>query len=256
MGELRGQVAIVTGGARGIGRGIVEQLAEAGVDLVVADVLADEAAMTATRVEAMGRRSMAVTCDVRDPASMAAVVERTMREMGRLDIVCANAGVLHMMPLEDLPLAEFERTLQVNLLGVFVTCQAALPVFKAQGHGCYVNTASVAGLRGGLNLGHYSASKAGVIALTQSMALEYGRYGVRANCVLPGTVVTELSLAAALEVGIDRGAGAQAIENAALPRMPLGRIQTPADIGQAVVYLCQADNVSGISINVSGGSVL
>jgi len=256
MGDIRGQVAIVTGGARGIGRGIVEQLAAAGVGVVVADTLADEAAATAEAVSAGGARALAVTCDVRDEASMTKVVERAVSEMGRLDIVCANAGVLRMMPLEDLPLVEFERTLGVNLLGVFVTCQAALPHFKTQGSGCYVNTASVAGLRGGLNLGHYSASKAGVIALTQSMALEYGKYGVRANCVLPGTVVTELSLAAALQVGIDRGAGARAIENAALPRMPLGRIQSPVDIGQAVVYLCQADNVTGISINVSGGSVL
>jgi meso-butanediol dehydrogenase/(S,S)-butanediol dehydrogenase/diacetyl reductase len=261
VSALDGRVALVTGAARGIGRGIARRLAAAGVDVVVADLvddasLAAEAAQTVADVESFGRRGWTVRCDVRDEASCDAAVAFALEQAGRLDIVCANAGVLRITPVHELTVAEFERTVDVNLLGVFRTCKAAMPHFRAQRSGCYVNVASVSGLRGAPGLAHYSATKAGVITFTQTLALELGPDGIRANCVLPGTVATDLSLAEAARRGVPGDRAMDLLTEAVLPRMPLGRIQTPDDIGDAVVYLCSADNVSGTSINVSGGSVL
>lgn len=254
MSELTGQVALVTGGARGIGRGIVTQLARAGADVVVADVL--DTAESVAAVEKLGRAALGVECDVRVSADAEAAVQTALDHLGRLDIVCANAGVLRMMPITELTLDEWQRHIDINLTGVFVTCKAAMPHFLAQRKGCYVNTASVSGLRGSHSLGHYGATKAAVINFTQALAIELGPHGIRANCVLPGSVVTELSMEAAMRVGLPRDRAAAAIADAALPRIPLGRLQTPDDIGQAVVYLCQADAVTGTSINVSGGGTL
>ena len=261
MSDLQGQVAVVTGGARGIGRGIALALAAAGVDVVVGDLLhvpeiAAEAGRTLDEIRDLGRRAIAVPCDVTVEADTVALVAAARAELGRLDIVCANAGVCVLVPATELTVEEWRRTIDVNATGVFLTCRAAIPGFVEQGNGCIVATASVAGLRGGAQLAHYSASKFAVIGLVQSLALDLGQYGIRANCVLPGTVLTGISGGHLARHGVPPEEQAAALAAATRDRMPLGRIQTPADIGQAVVYLCQADNVTGTSINVSGGSVL
>ena len=261
MSALDGQVAIVTGGARGIGRGIVLALASAGVDIAIGDLLddpsvRDEAAATVAAVEALGRRAVLSRCDVRHEADTDALVATALETFGHLDIVCANAGVCVLQPFAELSVAEWQRTLDINTTGVFLTCRSAMSALVTQGKGSIVATSSVAGLKGGLNLAHYSASKFAVIGFIQSLALELGPAGVRANCVLPGTVLTDISGNHLSSLGVPVDQHEVALTAATAARMPLGRIQTPADIGQAVVYLCQAENVTGTSINVSGGSVL
>jgi len=197
-----------------------------------------------------------VRCDVRSEADNARLVASARDELGRLDIVCANAGVCVLVPVTELTVEEWQRTFDVNTTGVFLTCRAALPALIEQGSGSIVATASVAGVRGSAQLAHYSASKFAVIGLVQSLAAELGPQGIRANCVLPGTVLTGISGGHLSRHGVPPELHEQVLTETTSARMPLGRIQTPADIGQAVVYLCQADNVSGTSINVSGGSVL
>ncbi len=261
MSDITGQVAVVTGGARGIGRGIVLALAAAGVDLVIGDLLDDqaiaaEADATIAAVEQLGRRAIGVACDVRREVDNERLVALARDRFGRLDIVCANAGVCVLVPVTELTVAEWQRTFDVNTTGVFLTIRAAMAGLIAQGSGSIVATASVAGMRGGAQLAHYSASKFAVIGLVQSLAVELGPHGIRANCVLPGTVLTGISGGHLDRHGIPAARHEQVLNETTAARMPLGRIQTPADIGQAVVYLCQADNVSGTSINVSGGSVL
>jgi meso-butanediol dehydrogenase/(S,S)-butanediol dehydrogenase/diacetyl reductase len=261
MSALEGQVALVTGGSRGIGRGIVLALASAGVDIVIGDLLDDplvraDAEATVATVEELGRRATVARCDVRLEADTDALVTAALDSFGRLDIVCANAGVCVLKPFGELTPAEWQRTFDINTTGVFLTCRSAVAALTAQGGGSIVATASVAGLKGGLNLAHYSASKFAVIGLVQSLALELGPLGIRANCVLPGTVLTDISGSHLSKLGVPVDQHEAALTAATVARMPLGRIQTPADVGQAVVYLCQADNVTGTSINVSGGSVL
>jgi meso-butanediol dehydrogenase/(S,S)-butanediol dehydrogenase/diacetyl reductase len=259
--EVGGWGAIVTGGARGIGAGIVRELARAGVSVVVADLLDDPAVAAAAdalvaEVTGPDVAAVAVRCDVRRPEDTEAAVAAALAAFGRLDVVCANAGVLRMTPVAELTVEEWQRTVDVNLTGAYLTCRAAIPHFVAQGAGCIVATSSVAGLRGGARMAHYAATKFGVIGLVQSLALELGPHGVRANCVLPGSVVTGISTAEALRYGVSEDEAADLVRRGAATGMPLGRIQTAADIGEAVVYLCRAENVTGTSLNVSGGSVL
>ena len=261
MSEIAGQVAIITGGARGIGRGIALELGHAGVDVVIGDLLtvpeiATDAAETVAMLEAMGRRAAAVHCDVRSEEDLAELVAKAVNGFGRLDIVCPNAGICNLSPVGELSVEEFRRTFDINTLGMFLTVRSALPTLLAQGRGSIVATASITGLKGTKELVHYAASKAAVISMVQSLALELGPSGIRVNCILPGTVFTGISAAQMDKHGVPDEMKEQILDQVSAGTTPLGRMQTPADMGQAVVYLCQADNVTGTSINVSGGAAL
>ena len=253
MADIVGQVAIITGGARGIGRGIVLELARAGVDVVIGDLLgvpeiAADAAETAAAVEALGRRAVVMPCDVR--------VEAAIETFGRLDIVCPNAGICNLSPAAELSIDEFRRTFDINTLGMFLTVRAVMPTLIEQGSGSIVATSSITGLKGTRDLVHYAASKAAVISMVQTLAIELGPSGVRVNCILPGTVFTGISSSQMDKHGVPEEMKESILGQVTAGSTPLGRMQTPADMGQAVVYLCQADNVTGTSINVSGGSAL
>ena len=261
MSDITGQVAVITGGARGIGRGIALELGRAGVDVVIGDLLsvpeiAEEAATTVRLLEDMGRRSFALQCDVRSEEDLAALMATTVDRLGRLDIVCPNAGICNLSPATELSVEEFRRTFDINTLGMFLTVRAALPTLLAQGHGSIVATASITGLRGTTELVNNAASKAAVISMVQTLALELGPKGIRVNCILPGTVFTGISAAQMDKHGVPDEMKEQILDQVSAGTTPLGRMQTPADMGQAVVFLCQADNVTGTSINVSGGSAL
>jgi meso-butanediol dehydrogenase/(S,S)-butanediol dehydrogenase/diacetyl reductase len=257
--ELDGAVVVVTGGSRGIGRGIVEAFAAEGADIVVGDVLgvpdvagAWEEARAA--VEALGRRAHGVDVDVRDEARCEALVAEALERFGRLDVVCANAGVISLSPVADLAADEWDRVMDVNAKGVFLTCKAAIPHFVGQRRGCFVNTASIAGKRGGANASHYCASKFAVVGFTQSLAMEMGPHGVRANAVCPGYLGTSMWLNDILARQRAEGRDPEEIfERMSSERVPLRRPQTPADIGQAAVYLARAENVTGVALNVAGG---
>jgi meso-butanediol dehydrogenase/(S,S)-butanediol dehydrogenase/diacetyl reductase len=260
--ELEGKVAIVTGGARGIGRGIAVALARAGVDVVVGDLLdaaelARDARETTASIEALGRRARAVRCDVTRAADCEALAATAERELGRLDIVCPNAGILSGFTVLELTLEEWERVLRVNLTGTFLTCKAALPHLIARGGGAIVNTASSMGLKGAAQLAHYSASKFGVVGFTQALAAEVAGQGIRVNCVCPSSVRTQLSLdEMRRRTGVAPEKADRFWTSSTAERLPLRKSVEPEEIGEAVVYLCRADSVTGVALEVTGGEQL
>lgn len=257
--DLQGATVVVTGGSRGIGAGIVRAFADAGSNVVIADLLGTPDIKTACEqtsreAEKHGVRTLAVDVDVRDEGACQRMIAQTLDAFGRLDIVCANAGVISLGPVAELSADEWDRVMDVNAKGVFLTCKAAIPHFVEHKHGCFVNTASIAGKRGGAGVAHYCASKFAVVGFTQSLAMEMAPHNVRANSICPGYLGTSMWLNDIL--GRQREAGRdtrEIFEKVSRERVPLGREQTPADIGQAAVYLARADNVTGIALNVAGG---
>ena len=259
--DIEGKVAVVTGGARGIGRGIAAALARAGVDVVIGDRLDDagvaaEAKLTVELVEGAGRRAVALRCDVTSPADCQTLMESAVAELGGLHIVCANAGVQSSVPVIDLTLEEWERVLRVNATGTFLTCQAALPHLISQAEGAIVNMASITGLRGAGNMAHYSASKFAVVGFTESLAAEVAEHGVRVNCICPDGVRSQMTLALLKQhTGIEDDAKADALwTRVSSQRSPLGLSVEPDHIGEAVVYLCRAETVTGVALPVTAGA--
>jgi meso-butanediol dehydrogenase/(S,S)-butanediol dehydrogenase/diacetyl reductase len=257
--ELRGATVVVTGGSRGIGAGLVRAFAAEGANIVVGDLLGvagieQACAETCREAEQRGAKTTTVDVDVRDEVGCRRLVQVALDTFGRLDVVCANAGVISLAPVAELSAQEWDRVMDINAKGVFLTCKAAVPHFVERKHGCFVNTASIAGKRGGPGVSHYCASKFAVVGFTQSLAMEMGPHNVRANAICPGYLGTSMWLNDIL--GRQREAGRdtrEIFERVTRERVPLGREQTPDDIGQAAVYLARADNVTGIALNVAGG---
>lgn len=257
--ELAGTTAIVTGAARGIGRGIALCLAAEGVNVVVADLgdpVRADMDETAAAVRARGVRAATVDVDVRDIAAVRAMVQKTLEWFGRLDILVNNAGVVSVAGVAGMDEATWDRIIDTNLKGTFLCSQAVIPHMMERRSGRIVNISSQAGKRGYAGLAHYCASKFGIIGFTQALAFELASANITVNAVCPGEVNTamwteHLSRSLALMSGVTPE---EAFERFIRERVPLGRPQTPEDIGQAVVFLCRADNITGESINVTGGS--
>jgi meso-butanediol dehydrogenase/(S,S)-butanediol dehydrogenase/diacetyl reductase len=266
--KLAGKVALVTGAARGIGRGIALALAAEGVHVAVADLASahDPAVAyrlagavdledTARRLEARGVSAVTVLGDVTRAADARRMVAETVARLGGLDILVNNAGVLTGGPFEQLTEPQFDRMMAVNVKGVVLVTQAALPHLRARGSGAIVNIASIAGKTGRAFTAGYAASKFAVIGLTQALSQELGPANIRVNAVCPGLLRTTMwtegvapARAASLGVPVS-----EAFDAFVRQATPLGREQTPEDIGDAVVYLCRAENVTGIALNVAGG---
>jgi meso-butanediol dehydrogenase/(S,S)-butanediol dehydrogenase/diacetyl reductase len=259
---LRGHTALVTGAARGIGRGIALALAEAGADVALADLAGGgdapltyalagrgELESAAKEVEARGVRALAVPCDVRRANDAEAAASLTVRELGRLDLLVNNAGVVHFEALAKFPEERWQLLFDVNVKGVFLMSRAAIPHLVAT-KGAIVNIASVAGKRGYAGGTGYCSSKFAVVGLTQALAMELAPQDVRVNAVCPGILATHMWT----DHLASEERGGKAAYAAAVARMiPLGREQTPADIAEAVLYLAGARNVTGVSLDVAGG---
>jgi 3-oxoacyl-[acyl-carrier protein] reductase len=241
--DLSGRVALVTGAARGLGRADAEALARAGADVAVLDVLpCDE---TAAEVEAAGRRALAVECDVTDRPAVQEAASRVARELGSADILVANAGTLdHVARFPDQDLVLWERDLRVNLTGAFNCAQAVWTGMIERGWGRIVCTASVAGTLGGFGQASYAATKAGLLGLTRTLALEGARHGITANAVVPGLVGTEMF-----------GLIDPAKRERMVARTALRRVGEPAEIAGVVSFLCSdlASYVTGVGLEVDGG---
>jgi len=259
MGRLDGRRAMVTGGGRGIGRGIVLALTREGADVAIADLDLESAESTAKEVETLGRRSAVVPTDVTDADSVRAAVARTLGELGGIDALVNNAGVVQDRTGLEATEADFDRCYAVNLKGIWNVTTALLPHFRERGGGRVVNIASIAGRKGVDALAPYAASKAAAISLTQSLASALGRENVNVNAVCPGLLWTPMW--EKLEGMFRRDDSPEVVsERAAFDAYiqascPLGREQTPEDIGAAVAFLVSDDarNVTGQSLNVDGG---
>ena len=267
--DLSGRVALVTGGSRGLGRADALTLARAGADVVIADIQVESQTTdqeaerygplaqvaraqglvyteaTAEEIQGMGRRAAAVKCDVTDREQVAATVARTVDEFGSVDILINNAGTLdHVAQLADQSPELWERDLRVNLTGAFNCSQAVWPHMKERGWGRIVNMASVAGTLGGFGQASYATTKAGLLGLTKSMALEGARHGINANAIVPGIIGTEVF-----------SFGNPEMNERMIKRTALRRVGEPQDIANAIAFLCSdlASYITGVGLNVSGG---
>lgn len=260
MGRLDGRVAIVTGGGRGIGKGICEVLAREGASLVIADIVMENAQQAAAEFEAAGTKALSVHCDVTKAESAVDTIDAAIAAFARVDILVNNAGVVgqHVggaLIDED----DWDACYEVNLKGIWRMSRAVVPHFRENGGGKIVNIASIAGRRGGAGLAHYGASKAGAISLTQALASELGPMNINVNAVCPGLLWTDMWRQ--LEAMIGRDPSEEVVDRRRVfeaylaQNCPLRREQTPEDIGNAVAFFASEDarNITGQALNVDGG---
>ena len=255
---LLDQVAVVTGGAQGLGAAIVRRLAEEGAQVVVADLNLAGAQATAAEVAvATGRRTLAVATNVTDEAQVAALFDRTIAELGGLDIVVANAGIVLAGPVEEFDLARWRKVVDVNLTGYFLCVKHAARIMKAQRRGVIIQINSKSGKKGSFKNAAYAASKFGGIGLTQSVALELAEFGVRVNAVCPGNLldsplwVESLYAQYAARLGISE----EEVRQRYVDQVPMKRGCTYQDVTNVVVFLAsdQSSYMTGQAINVTGG---
>ncbi|WP_432785816.1 Oxidoreductase UcpA [Oligella sp. MSHR50489EDL] len=243
MFELKDQIAIVTGGAKGIGKGIVKTLLEAGAKVVIADIDEAAAEKTATELGCAFKKM-----DVTSQAQCKAVIDEVVTEYGRLDILCSNSGIFPQANLADMTEADWDQMHNINLKGTFFVTQAALGYMKKQNYGRIVITASITGpITGFPGWSHYAATKAGQLGFMRSASLEYAKDGITINAVMPGNILTE-----GLEAQGEEYLGQM---TRSIPAKKLGK---PEDIGYAVCFLAskEASYITGQTIIVDGGQIL
>lgn len=270
--RLKNDVAVVTGGGGGLGEGICLCLAREGAHVVVSDLNPNLAEKVVYKVKEMGQKSLAVKTDVRVAEQCEKLIEKSLEEMGHIDILVCGAGVGGFVyrPDSDAPVIleniseeDWNLTLDVNLKGVFLCNRAIAPYLRKQNRGKIINIASIAGRKGIDWIPHYSASKAGVIVFTQAVALQLAPYNVNVNTVCPGVIRTPMWDAGArvLSQGYPpfKGMSPDDVFNAVVQSMiPMRRPQTAEDIGNIVVFLAsrEAKEITGQAINVDGGAYL
>ena len=251
---LKDRVALVTGAAQGMGRGIAQALAEEGAAVAVTDIQQDGGAETATMVEKLGVRASAFTMDVTSEASVAQTLQAVVREFGRLDVLVNNAGVIEMNPFLDISATDYASTFDVNVKGVLLCSQlAAKQMMRQDGGGAIVNIASNAGKVGYPSMADYNASKAAVISLTRSMAAELAPH-INVNAVCPGGVRTDMLRGVANWLAERSGEDPESLlQN--FPPEKLGRLIEPVEVGRVVAFLAsdRAHIIRGQAINVDGG---
>jgi NAD(P)-dependent dehydrogenase (short-subunit alcohol dehydrogenase family) len=255
MYDLTGKTAIVTGGASGIGRSICLRLAEEGAAVAVLDYNADGAAETAELAAQHGVETRAVAVDVSDDASVERAFDKVRAWRGDADILVNCAGIIAIGTVEETSTEEWRRVFAVNLDGVFHTCRAAAPSMRARGSGKIINMSSWFGKAGKPNYGAYSASKAAVIGLTQSLAMELAAAGVNVNAVCPGTIFETGMRDIADKISAEKNLSTAKDRAKAIP---MGRVGKPEDISRVVAFLAsdEADYMTGQSINVTGGLLM
>jgi NAD(P)-dependent dehydrogenase (short-subunit alcohol dehydrogenase family) len=242
----RSAVAVVTGAARGIGRKICLELAERGYAIAANDLRSPDA--TVEELRSAGVEAIALPGDVSDEATVRGMVETVTGELGRIDALVNNAGISTIVPAEETTLADWDRTLAVNLTGPFLTCREFGKVMLDRGSGSIVNVSSVAGLLGVGDRAAYNASKHGLVGLTRTLAAEWSGRGVRANAVCPGWVKTEMD--------DEDQAGGGYSDADIVGRVPMARYATPEDVARAVAFLAdpeQSGFVNGHTLSVDGG---
>jgi len=245
------KIALVTGASRGIGRAIAVGMAKRGFDVAINDIERQKDALqhVAKEIERSGRRALTVYADVSSKADVETMVHKTVDIFGRIDAVVNNAGILIASDVEHLKEEHWDSVLAINAKGTFLVVQAVLPFMKKQNYGRIVNIASIGGKHGAPEQAHYSASKAAVMGFTRVLAQEVGTFGITANCICPGIILTDMG-----RVNLDD----IAVREAWQEKTAMRRIGDPEDVVGPVAFLASDDAafVTGQSLNVDGGIVL
>lgn len=241
---LTGQTALITGSARGIGKGIAHALAMRGVHVVISDVNFDEAKTTAAEMEALGVKAMPLKFDVSNSAEVTAAFNQIGQQFGRLDILVNNAGITRDALIMRMKDEDWDSVLNINLKSVFLCTKEAVKLMSKQRYGAIVNIASVVAFMGNAGQANYSASKAGIIGLTKTTAKEYAKRGITANAVAPGFIKTAMT-----------DALPQKVKEEMLSAIPIGQFGEIDDVAAAVAFLVspEARYITGNVIHVNGG---
>jgi 3-oxoacyl-[acyl-carrier protein] reductase len=245
MGLLENKVAIVTGGARGLGKAYCLRMAEEGARVVVADILEPEAEATANEIKAKGGTATAIKADVTSEAETQSMAEETVKKFGRIDILVNNAGFYHGMsrkPFNEISSAEWDKMMEVSAKGTWLCSKAVFPQMKKQEKGKIINISSEAVFAPTKGLIHYTAAKAAVIGITRVLAGELGQYGICANVVVPGVIDTPATRSYVSMEKLDASS------------VPMGRFGRPEDVAGAVIFFASDDSdfISGQSLLVDG----
>ena len=247
MGRLEDKVAIVTGGARGLGRVFCRAMAEEGAKIVVADILVKEAQQTAEEIRAGGGASIGFKVDVSSEKETLLMAEETIKEFGRIDILVNNAAIIYGLgrrPFYEIPAEEWNKLMAVNLGGPFLCTKAVFPQMKEQMKGKIINIASETAFTGSKGFLHYVTSKGGILSFTRSLAAELGQYGIRVNSIAPGFTDTESSRTVTDD-----------IQKYDTSLTPLERLEQPEDLVGAVIFFAgdESDFITGQALVVDGG---
>jgi 3-oxoacyl-[acyl-carrier protein] reductase len=248
VGKLDGRIAVVTGAASGIGKGIATAFAREGADVVVADLVAEDAAgEVLDAVRAAGREVLFVRTDVSDEASVRAMADAALARFGRVDVLVNNAGIFTESLLAEMPVADWDRVVNTNLRGTFLCTRFLIGQMLEREHGVIINIASQLGQIGGASVAHYSASKAGVIGLTKALAREVSTRGVRVNAIAPGPILTPLM-----------DAETEEWRSAKLAELPIGRFGEVSEVTPTAVLLASADGsyYVGQTLSPNGGDAM
>lgn len=256
--SLSGKIAIVTGAAQGIGRGIALRLAKDGADIVLTDLKKDKLATVAAEIEALGHKALPLTADVSDRAQVFSVLEQASQAMGHVDIMVNNAGIAQVRSLLEVTPEEVDTIFRINVQGTLWGIQAAAKTFKTQGTpGKIINACSIAGHESFAFLGVYSATKFAVRALTQTAAKELASSGITVNAYCPGVVGTDMWTEIDRRMAEETGAPVGETYKKYVEGIALGRVETPEDVAAFVAYLASADSnyMTGQSVMIDGGLV-
>ena len=249
--SIENKVALVTGAASGMGLATARAFADAGAAVLLADFREDAVKAEAQKLVIAGHKAIAVRCDVSDDAQVAAMVDRTVAEFGRIDAAFNNAGVMaRIAATADSTREEWDRVIGINLRGVWSCMKYELRQMQGQGGGAIVNNASVGALTGNPGIGSYIAAKHGVVGLTRTAALEYIKHGIRVNAVNPGLIDTQIAR--------DVVSGDEQAYDEISKHVPIGRAGRPEEIASAVLWLCSpaASYVVGQALTVDGGMTI
>jgi NAD(P)-dependent dehydrogenase (short-subunit alcohol dehydrogenase family) len=250
--SLEGKVAMITGAASGIGRGIALRLAELGAAIVILDIDAAGAQSTGGLIAQRGGKSRFEKCDVRSGHDCQQAVAAAINVFGKIDILCNNAGVIFRKGVTTLQEDEWDLTLEVTLKSIFLLSREVIPHMIRQGGGVIINTGSGWSLKGGPQAASYCAAKAGVLNLTRAMAIDYGKYNIRVNCVCPGDIDTPMLRSECAQLEQDPAAFLREAAN-----RPIARLGTPEDVANAVLFLASGMStwITGTHLVIDGGGL-
>ncbi len=258
LNRFTNQVAVITGAASGIGRACAERFAQEGANIACLDFDATRNEETAEICRSLGVEALAIKVDVTKPEDLQAAVGATLAAWGRIDVLVASAGIYTGNPLAEVPLSQWQRLIDINLTGVFLSNQAVAPILMEQGSGSIINISSMAGKTSWPASAEYSASKSGVIGLTRSVAMELAPFGATCNAVCPGNTLTDMVRNVAGIVGAQDGLTGEEWLQMRASECPMNRLAEPWEIAGVVAFLASQDSryLTGQAIEVDGGMIM